>query len=44
MKDANGGFGMLDGLATDVPLSCRSIVTEANLYIRSKVPFELLLG
>jgi len=44
MKDANGGFGMLDGVATDVPLSCGSIVTQADLYIGSKVPFELLLG
>jgi hypothetical protein len=44
MGDANGGKGILIGLAQNVPLSCRGVVRHANCYVGSHVPFQLLLG
>jgi hypothetical protein len=44
MNDANGGEGELRGLISDVPLTCGSITTTADLYVGEHVPFDLLLG
>ena len=44
MNDANGGASTLRGLVPNVPLTCGSVVTHANVYIGDQVPFDLLLG
>ena len=44
MNDANGGEGLLQGFIPDVPLTCGSVVTLANVYIGDNAPFDLLLG
>jgi hypothetical protein len=44
MNDANGGEGILRGLVQHVPLTCRIVAIEANLYVGEHVPFQLLLG
>ncbi|KAH7917430.1 hypothetical protein BV22DRAFT_981817, partial [Leucogyrophana mollusca] len=44
MNDANGGEGLLRGLVPNVPLSCGGVHTEASLFVREHVPFDLLLG
>jgi hypothetical protein len=44
MNDANGGASELVGLVENVPLSCGSVQTTANLFIGEKLPFDLLLG
>jgi hypothetical protein len=44
IADANGGQGKLGGMVKNVPLNCGEVMTQANLYVRTHVPFELLLG
>jgi len=44
MNDANGGEGNLHGIVKNVPLNCGGVMTQANLYVGSHVPFDLLLG
>ncbi|KAK7685263.1 hypothetical protein QCA50_011626 [Cerrena zonata] len=44
MSDASGGESVLKGLVSNVPLTCGSVVTHANLYVGDRVPFDLLLG
>ncbi|KIP02100.1 hypothetical protein PHLGIDRAFT_16775 [Phlebiopsis gigantea 11061_1 CR5-6] len=44
MNDASGGESMLEGLVSDVPLTCGGVRTTANLYVGPKAPFDLLLG
>ncbi|CAL1712335.1 unnamed protein product [Somion occarium] len=44
MSDANGGEGMLSGLVPNVPLNCGGVLTHANIYVGTQVPFKLLLG
>ena len=44
MNDANGGEGNLYGIVENVPLNCGGVMTHANLYVGSHVPFDLLLG
>jgi predicted XRE-type DNA-binding protein len=44
MNDANGGASQLVGLVANVPLSCGSVETTANLFIGDRLPFDLLLG
>jgi len=44
MNDANGGEGNLHGIVENVPLNCGGVMTQANLYVGSHVPFDLLLG
>jgi hypothetical protein len=44
MNDANGGEGNLHGIVENVPLNCGGVMTHANLYVGSHVPFDLLLG
>ena len=44
MNDANGGERALQGLVSNVPLVCGGVHTEANLYVGSHVPFQMLLG
>ena len=38
------GAGALRGVVENVPLTCGSVRTVANLYIGESVPFDLLLG
>jgi hypothetical protein len=44
MNDANGGASQLVGLVANIPLSCGSVETTANLFIGDRLPFDLLLG
>ena len=44
MNDAGGGETRLNGLVANVPLSCGSVLTHANIYIGDNVKFDLLLG
>ena len=44
MNNANGREGTPWGLVQHVPLTCGSVLTEANLYVGEHVPFQLLLG
>jgi hypothetical protein len=44
MNDANGGEGNLHGIVENVPLNCGGVMTHANLYVGTHVPFDLLLG
>ncbi|KZP25472.1 hypothetical protein FIBSPDRAFT_733821, partial [Athelia psychrophila] len=44
IADANGGKGKLLGMVADVPLTCGSVTTLANLYVGSHVPYDLILG
>lgn len=44
MYDANGGTGVLDGLALSVPLKCGAAQTVADIYVGDDVAQELLLG
>jgi hypothetical protein len=44
IADANGGQGKLEGMVANVPLNCGEVLTNANLYVGTHVPFELLLG
>ena len=44
MNDANGGEGILHGFISDIPLTCGSVVTYANVYVGNQAPFDLLLG
>ena len=44
IADANGGQGKLGGMVKNVPLNCGEVMTQANLYVGTHVPFELLLG
>ena len=44
MGDANGGFGELKGLVSNVPLICGSMIHTASFYIGAKAPFDILLG
>lgn len=44
MNDANGGEGVLHGFIPEVPLTCGSVVTSANVYVGQQAPFDLLLG
>jgi hypothetical protein len=44
MNDANRGASQLVGLVANVPLSCGSVETTANLFIGDRLPFDLLLG
>src|SRR6266436_3453762 len=44
MNDANGGEGNLHGIVENVPLNCGGVMTQANLYVGTHVPFDLLLG
>ena len=44
MNDAGGGETKLSGLVANVPLSCGSVMTHANVYIGDNVQFDLLLG
>jgi hypothetical protein len=43
MNDHNGGEGILRGLVQHVPLTCRQVIMEVNLYVGEHVPFQLLL-
>ena len=44
MNDANGREGNLHGIVENVPLNCGGVMTQANLYVGTHVPFDLLLG
>jgi predicted XRE-type DNA-binding protein len=44
MNDANGGASQLVGLVVNVPLSCGSVETTANLFTEGRLPFDSLLG
>jgi hypothetical protein len=44
ISDANGGKGILKGVASHVPLDCGAVSTEANLWVGDHVPFQMLLG
>ena len=44
MNDANGGEGNLHMIVENIPLNCGGVMTQANLYVGSHVPFNLLLG
>jgi hypothetical protein len=44
MLDANGGEGYLSGLIENVPLTCGTALTYANIYVGENLPFQLLLG
>ncbi|KAI0037678.1 hypothetical protein FA95DRAFT_1506695, partial [Auriscalpium vulgare] len=44
MNDANGGRGILKGLASNVGIQCGDVTTYADLYVNENAPFELLLG
>ena len=44
IADANGGQGKLEGMVKDVPLNCGAVTTQADLYVCTHIPFELLLG
>jgi hypothetical protein len=44
IADANRGQGKLEGLVKNIPLNCGEVVTQANLYVSTHVPFKLLLG
>ena len=44
MADAGGGETPLTGVVEQVPLSCGSVSTVANLFVGENVPFDLLLG
>jgi hypothetical protein len=44
MNNANVGASQLVGLVANVPLSCGSVETTANLFIGDRLSFDLLLG
>ncbi|EGN96908.1 hypothetical protein SERLA73DRAFT_75755, partial [Serpula lacrymans var. lacrymans S7.3] len=44
VKDANGGFGRLDGLVNNVALYCGEVKTYANIFVGKDTGYDLLLG
>ncbi|KAJ6447503.1 hypothetical protein C8R47DRAFT_1231402 [Mycena vitilis] len=44
MNDANGGRGQLQGWIRGVEFNCGGALTETDLWVSQKAPFELLLG